>query len=251
MSTVKLVAVNYKTYDLINRLIRSFNEYGQENQSLLIIDNEWTQEIDHPHVLKTKANLGYAGACNMGAMMTTHDYIGFLNSDVALVDPDSVNTIIEYMDKNPDVAAAGPLQYDENMRVTHAGIYGSYLNQVHVGWKKPAYTGWDVNDDSVTTVSGSALFVRTSAYNEIAACPFMKKMYGTSVSGFPPFPHFYEDLHLCAHLRAHGHKLAYVGKAEMIHSWHKSSPVGSQVENLKVGKQGFIDFCQEHGIEYD
>src|SRR5690606_37527118 len=116
--SIDLVAVNYKTYDLIQNLVDSYHEFKPKVKSnLFIMDNEAVDgvydkiELGDAKLFPIRYNLGYAGACNHGASFGNADYIGFLNSDTRFNNPDCVDRCVEHLNLHPDVAVVGPLQY--------------------------------------------------------------------------------------------------------------------------------------------
>jgi len=128
-SSIDIIMVNYKTYDLMDRFIKSYEKFTpRSNPKLVIIDNEtdsdqlYKVDTQSAHVYPFKENLGYAKACNFGASLSDSDYIAFLNSDTEFINDDCVDRCVDYMDKHPDVAVVCPLQYSSECKVTHGGI---------------------------------------------------------------------------------------------------------------------------------
>lgn len=241
----------------MDRFIKSYEKFTpRSNPKLVIIDNEtdsdqlYKVDTQSAHVYPFKENLGYAKACNFGASLSDSDYIAFLNSDTEFINDDCVDRCVDYMDKHPDVAVVGPLQYSSEGKVTHGGILGTNEKPEHRGWgsKDPA-SYRDIQE--AVTVSGSAYFTRRSVWNEMMNCKIYKEMFPDSVGAWPPFPHFYEETLYSYHVTAHDYKCVYLGTAEMIHEWHKSSAIGSQDENFRLGRIGFREFCDKHGILHD
>jgi GT2 family glycosyltransferase len=256
-SSIDLIMVNYKTYDLMDNFIKSYEKFTpQSNPRLIIIDNETNSEklykvdTSSATVFPFKENLGYAKACNFGASLSDSDYIAFLNSDTEFINDDCVDKCVEYMDNNPDVAVVGPMQYASDGKITHGGILGSNEKPQHRGWgskNKQEYR--DIQE--AVTVSGSAYFTRRKVWEEMMQCNIYKEMFPDSVGAWPPFKHFFEETLYSYHVTAHDYKCVYLGTAEMIHEWHKSSPLGSQDDNFKNGQKSFREFCERHGILHD
>lgn len=78
-------------------------------------------------VIYSSENIGYSKANNMGATMSTSEYLIFLNSDTFPLG-DSLYKMINYMDTEPDVGVTqGLILYPQNNRVQSAGhIFGFY-----------------------------------------------------------------------------------------------------------------------------
>lgn len=257
MPSIDLIVVNYKTYNLIDDFLNSYRQFKPTVDSrVILVDNETNGEelykikTDDVEVYPFKANLGYAGACNFGASLGNSDYIAFLNSDTRFINDTCVDKCVEYMDKHDDVAVVGPLQYSSDGIVTHGGILGSHEKPHQRGWRSKNLNEYRDTLDAVT-VAGSAFFLRRSIWDEMQECPIYKEQFPLAEGGFPPFPHFYEETLFCYHVFAHDYRCVYLGDAEMIHEWHKSSAVGSQSENFRIGQSGFRLFCDDHGIPHD
>ena len=58
-------------------------------------------------LISNKKNAGFAAANNQAIRVTDSKYILLINSDCEVYE-DSINKLIDYLDKNPRVAAAGP-----------------------------------------------------------------------------------------------------------------------------------------------
>jgi len=256
--SIDIVVVNYKTYPILQRFLDSYSKFKPIiSSNLIIIDNESDKSkldlINKPKDSLTFAfneNIGYAKACNYAASISNSEYIAFLNSDTEFINGDCVDTCVEYMEDNLDVAVVGPLQYASNGEITHGGILGTNKNPVHRGWGSMDVSSYKDIQQAIT-VSGSAYFVRRSIWNEMMNCEIYKGMFPNSLGAFPPFPHFYEETLYSYHVTEHDYKCVYLGTAEMIHEWHQSSPIGSQDENFKLGRKGFREFCESHGIACD
>ena len=256
MTSIDVVMVNYKTYSLAQRFIDSYYKFKPRvDSALTVVDNE----SDSPELLSldgsdalitSRDNLGYSGACNLAASKTSGDYIAFFNSDCEFNNPDCIDICIEYLENNPDVAVVGPLQYSSDGKVTHGGIFGTHSAPKHRGFGAPLQHGYrDIRE--AVTVSGSAYFTPRRVWNEMADCEIYNLTFPNATGAWPPFPHFFEETLYSYHVFGHGYKCAYIGEAEMIHQWHKSSKTGSQDDNFKIGQKGFRLFCDNHGIPHD
>ena len=256
---IELVVINYTTYDLLQEFIDSYLDNKPSIDShLTIIDVDSTDEFDSLNFpedcvssVRTDWNLGYALACNYAAYTSQSDYLAFFNADTRFINDTCIDYCVNFMEENPTVGIVGPLQFDENKKVTHAGIFGSLSKPKHYGWRSSDIEAMRFNRKAVT-VSGSAFFIRRDLWSNLTNCEIYRSQFPDVIGAFLPTQHYYEETGCAYHAYAHGYDVWYLGEAEMIHHWHKSSPVGSSVDSkMHESKKIFVDFCEAHGIDHD
>jgi len=255
---LKLIVVNYRTYELLEAFVDSYMEFASREYAtaLTIVDvdpdgsGDWFSPQGN-ELVRLEENWGYARACNIAASIGEPSRnIAFFNADTRFIDHKCVDSCIRFLDENNSVGVVGPLQYSSSGKATHAGIFGSNTHPSMRGWHQRVSNEFR-NNQMAVSVSGSAYFTKRSVWNEMMECEIFKEQFPESTGAFPPFPHFYEETLYSYHVRDHGYEVWYLGEAEMIHEWHKASPVGSQSENYYIGQRGFRAFCDAHGIEHD
>lgn len=259
---IELVVINYRTYPELQRFIDSYIKFQPNTEShLTIIDVDSLDEFDSISipdemqekisVVRTDWNLGYALSCNYGAYTSDSDIIAFFNADTEFVDSECVDYCVNFLDEHDQVAIVGPMQYDSSGLCTHGGIFGTLDNPVHNGWKSNDLDRMIFNKKAVT-VSGSAFFMKRSVWSELTNCEIYRSLHPDVVGAFLPTPHYFEETGCAYHAQSHGYEVWYLGEARMIHQWHKSSPVGSAVDQkFHESKQIFVEFCEAHGIDHD
>lgn len=261
------VVVNYHTPDDLHKYVVSWCSQSFEDTELLIIDvdpthkeasdvAEWLAPLMGPYDIAywpMDYNCGYSGACNFAAELVDGDVLAFFNADTVLND-DTLEKCYEAILSRPDWGILGPLQYDSQGRATFAGIFGTNAAPRHRGWRKSSLDEFrDVRDDSIT-VSGSAFFIRREVWDELANDERFREMWPEAKGGaMLPTPHYYEETWVSYFARAKGWKIVYYGLAEMIHEWHKSSPLGGKTETqmMPQSRKMFRETCDFFGIEHD
>jgi GT2 family glycosyltransferase len=250
-----IVVVNYHTDDLLVRFLKSLEKY-KPSCSIDIVVQDVEKEVDFPissHYYtynRYEENIGYAKACNLGALDLDVRYLGFFNADTEFVDSDCLDVCVDYLDSHEDVGAVGPLQVDSHNRVTHAGITGTHSAPKHRGWKSHNPDRYRDRIECIT-ISGSAFLTPAKVWREMMECSVYKDAFPDATGALLPTPLYYEETGYMYHLFSHDYKVMYLGDAKMIHEWHSSSPVGSQVKKMKTSQGIFRDFCDKHGIEHD
>lgn len=255
---IDLVAVAYQAPAETAQMLDSIQNIGAPF-TLTIVENnspdprvrdllhEWLETAPpNCDVIFNEQNVGYARAINLGAQAGTSPYLAALNCDIKFM-PGCIERIIEYFDAYPDVAVIGPRTTDSFGRLTHAGILVQPNHRdEHRAWLQP--DNIDVRDVlDVRTVSGATYFMRRSVWNDMTQCPMFRSVAPDALGGFLLTPHYYEETWYSYHVRAHGHRVVYLGTTHMIHEWQKSSPIGSI--SLGVAEDQFRQACAAHGIE--
>src|SRR5438093_11798250 len=82
-------------------------------------------------VVKRETNLGYAGAVNLGAQQAKGSFIGVLNNDITAVDPLWLDTLVQFMRKEPSVGIVSPALLHDEKRIDSMG---GDANVLMVAW---------------------------------------------------------------------------------------------------------------------
>lgn len=200
-------------------------------------------------VVMNSTNVGYARACNAGASLGNAPVIALLNCDVQWL-PGSSRLVYERFMEHPRLGVLGPRTTTSSGEITHAGITKKDNGS-------DAHRWWMARDESlgrdfihVPTVSGATYFVRRSMWEDLTDCPQYQEIAPDAEGAFLPTRHYFEETFCSYHAREHGWDVAYDGSINMIHEWHKSSPVGGIGEQAwKQSEEFFLRACNEHGID--
>lgn len=170
-------------------------------------------------------NLGFAGGANVGIRATTSELICTLNPDVTL-QPDWAATICAAFAADERLGAGGgKLLYPDGVTIQHAGgrIEPTTLTSPHIG-RGERDTGQYDRVTEVDFLTGGALMLRRSALEQV----------GGFDEGY--YPAYYEDVDLCARLRAAGWSVRYLPLA-----------VGQHRESTSVDRRGADYYRMIHG----
>ena len=215
-----LVIVTYKSRNTLSAALASARRCHEAGLAgVVFVDNnspDGTREVlrrdaGFARVVLGEHNIGFGRGCNRGLAETTTPYVAFVNPDATL-EPESVRTIVEFMDAHPECAIAGPAIHmpDETIGVCHVGglltparLVGDALGlhsslkarqEVKVG-SVPFRTDW---------VSGAVLIGRVDALR--------------SLGGFDPrFFLYFEETDLCRRAAAGGHEVWCIPRATAHH----------------------------------
>ncbi len=204
-------------------------ELCAESSDIIIIDNKSTDgtiqfiEENHPdiYLIKTKKNIGFGPACNVGASFAKGEFLFFLNPDVILED-DAILELSEAFQRceNPGALAARMVNPDGSFHPTCRelptinNIFFSRGSLVGKMFSNSLYTHKDYNElTEVPAVSGTALFIKRVLFHELGG--FDKRYFM-----------YMEDTDLCLSLHRNGYKNYFVPDAMGCHHWGKGSEVG-------------------------
>jgi O-antigen biosynthesis protein len=170
-------------------------------------------EIASPlaRLVRSAANLGFGGGCNLGAEGSTADFLVFLNDDIE-IRRGWLEALIETADGSPDVGAVGSLILFPDGTIQEAGS---------IAWR-----------DGSTQCIGRGVsidanpwdFVRSVHY--CSACSLLvRREIWTALGGFDPayFPAYYEDVDLCFGVARAGFRTVLQPRSQAIHRENASS----------------------------
>jgi GT2 family glycosyltransferase len=222
--TVDAIVVNHNTRDLLRASLASLRASTWPVSRVYVVDNASVDasadmvhlEFPEAGLFRMRHNIGFARANNVAFAETSADAVLLLNSD-AEVAPDALGYLVDELEHDPGVGAAGPRLMGTDGRVQYEGarrdpsIVGEFGNISHLNVRLPhsvfgryLMNDWDHGSTrDVDVVSGACVLLRSSALDgRLFREDFF--MYG-------------EDVDLCQRLRADGWRIRYVSSAEVLH----------------------------------
>ncbi|MCW2539773.1 MAG: glycosyl transferase family 2 [Frankiales bacterium] len=170
-------------------------------------DNSAARIAECPGVrlVSTGTNLGFVGACNLGAASARAALIMFLNNDTEVL-PDAVERLVETANSDDRIGLVGAkLIYPDGSLQEAGGIIWSDAS----GWNYGR--NGDSNDPAVNVlrdvdyVSGAAILVRRDLFEQVGG---FDRRYA---------PAYYEDADLAFAIRATGHRVIVQPRAVVVH----------------------------------
>ncbi len=217
---VSICIVSWNTRELLADCLESIEAgQGAARHEVIVVDNAST---DHsadmvqnrfPSVrLECSGhNLGFARGSNRAMELARGRYLMLLNPDTH-VHPDALGGLVGFMDREPDVGAAGPRLVDPAGRLQLScgrspGLALETLNKFMLHKLFPAFKlgYWDharVRD--VGWVTGACVIVRQEALR--TAGPLDAAMFM-----------FYEDVEWCMRIQRAGWRVVYYPDSEVVH----------------------------------
>lgn len=265
MASIDMIVVNYKTYHVLSNFLGSLERFSpaKTDWNLTVIDNEFDRDKLEPirqrypqhRYVAVEDNIGYAKACNLGALYGESDYIGIFNSDVEFVDTECIDTCVDFMDAHPDAGVCGPRQYSIRhsrpfKNLTHTGIFGPGSNPKQRAWLARDRGQYRMNEECLMVI-GAAMVVRREAWNSIMEDTIFRKHWPDAKGAMPEHPLYYEDTALCYAMPKFGYKVYYIGEAELIHQWHQTINETGDNNNFESSRKLFRNLMDDWGIEHD
>ena len=219
------MVVNYNAGEYLARCVRSVVEAsGGLAVDVLVVDNASgdgsaraaAARTPQVRLVENPTNRGLSAAWNQGARAVDAPWILFLNPD-AEISKGVLGAFVQAGEERPDVALLGPLIRNRDGSVYESGrafpgvvqaLGHAFLGPFAPGNRfTTAYrqTSWDRSTErQVDWVSGAAMLVRRSAFEEVGGFDESFWLYG-------------EELDLCTRLRDAGWKVLATPTIEAVH----------------------------------
>ena len=201
-SDVTLIVVCFKSEELIRSNLKELKKF-----KTIIVDNSNSKEtynlvkhVTNIEYIKTKKNIGYGMANNLGVKHAKTPYIMIINPDV-VVDSDSIRLLYEKYLNYRNVGLVAPSLYDtNNERRTNGSI--SRL-------KKNKSKNLDVQN----------LAEGDTCYDFVVGCSlFMSRDFFNKVGGFDKdFFMYFEDNDICDKIYRHNRYILEIPDSKMVH----------------------------------
>ncbi len=244
-----VVIVNYASWPLTIRCVRSLHQTGYEDFEVVIVDNdrlEPPEPLFPARLIRNPGNVGFAKACNQGIVASTGDFLVLVNPDT-VVNADFFQRMEKFFERNHSVGIVGPrildpagtLQLSARKELSMvSGLLGrtSLLTRIlpRSSLVKSQFPA--VNEPNHATavdwVSGACLVARRQTLKEIGPLDERFFMY-------------FEDADLCRRTREAGWSVYYLPDVEVVH--HAGSSTQSRLRAIwDLHKSAFL-YHRKHG----
>ncbi|MCX7013765.1 MAG: glycosyltransferase family 2 protein [Candidatus Sumerlaeota bacterium] len=251
---ISFIIVNWNAKDYLRRCLASIAANGgQLTHEAIVVDNASSDgsiemvETEWPAVrlLQTGANLGFAAGNNIGIRASRGRYLFLVNPDVEILSG-CVDSLIAFMDSNPEVGIAGPCVYGRN------------------GARQDSCTRFPSLWRSLCRCFGlSTLFRRSALFHGLRSGvdPRKGQRYAEVLYGMfwavrrealdavgllnEEYFMYFEDADWCLRFKRHGWRAAYVPAARVVHYGGASSencPVAASIH----GQRSQVIFWKSH-----
>ena len=223
---ISVIIPNKDHTEDLDKAIRSMMEKGTwPNLEFIVVENNSTEEKtwvyyekiqkEYPQVKVVKYNgeFNYSKINNFGVQYATGGYYLFMNNDVELIEPDSLQELMGYAQRE-DVGAVGCRLLYEDDTIQHAGvIIGLEGIAGHAFVGQQSHGGTYFNRAMVTqdlsAVTAAVMLVRKEVYEKVAG-------FGED------FAVAFNDIDFCLKIRRAGYLVVYAAYGCFHHYESKS-----------------------------
>lgn len=231
---IAIIIVNFNGLGDTVECLTSLRTSNFQDYKVIVVDNasrenpvpELTKDFPEVCCIRSEINLGFTGGNNLGLAKASElnpKYIFYLNNDT-VVTPDTLSTLVEYMEQHPEVGIVGPLTYyyDEPDAVCFCGgtidRNTGRISFIGKGSRLPEVIEVVIQ---CSFVEGAAFMIRTSLAQQAGG--FNDEYFLTS-----------EESELCIKVADMGYKLAVLTTCSIRHKVSRSMGAGSELINYFV-----------------
>jgi GT2 family glycosyltransferase len=236
---LSIIIVNYKSKNFLEECIVSI--YKKINPSIsfeiIIINNDTEEKLDFIlekfskiKIINQKKNAGFGAGNNASFEESNGKFILFLNPDSEIIS-DNINEVLQqfYADEKIGVLGSCLLVPSGEIQKWSTGVEINFYNLIlnNLGFLKSKKIWQSQEIISTEWVSGTAMFVRRSAFLEIG--------------GFDEnFFMYFEDMDLCRRIRNLGKKVVYFPQFKVKHK------NGQSYESKKKQKEDYYNSQEKY-----
>ena len=245
-----IIIVNYKSWSKLKNCIKSIQNQSHINTQIIVVDNfsndnklkHFQNKYNQVNWIENKNNLGFAKACNIGALKAESKWLLFLNPDTIL-EKNSLSSLIKYSNSNKEHRLIGIKQLNQDGGNTNA--YGLFLNiWTSIGFFRifnrilKGLTYKRMNSKEISSpdwISGSFVLLRKTDFIKLDGWNEKYWMY-------------YEDMDLCKKAQLLNLKVSLFNNWKCIHFHGESSRKNSIITIMtktEVIKSSHI-YVQDH-----
>lgn len=224
-SSLAIIIINWKMYDLTNYCIQSVLKSSYKYFKIILIDNEckkpeFFEKNKKIHIIKNKNNEGFSKANNQGvkyALKNKYDYIMLLNNDT-LVKDDLLELLIKKLNNsNYKIIQPLILNYDGS-KIWNAGAkINKFFGIFYTPGKGLNFENFNQNKDETEWFTGCCAIFNSEIFNEVGL--FDESFFA-----------YYEDVDFSLRLKDNGYKIGLLNDSYLLHYESASSKSNNQKE---------------------
>ncbi len=184
-------------------------------------------------LVRSRANLGFAGGNNLAAHWACGEYLVLVNDDSRL-GAGCIDRLVEAAQADRTIGAVGArITGADGLLQEAGGVVWRDGTTSHVGRGRPGTSNAFDKGRDVDYCSANGMLVRRSAWDEIGG---LSEVY---------HPAYYEDVDFCMMLRAHGYRVVYEPGARLEHAETSSTSPAFRAFLMERNRQVFVSRWDE------
>lgn len=185
---VSIITVNYNQSVVTSQLLETLTKISYPNYEVIVVDNasptdnpDWLKEkFPNITLIKTEANLGFAGGNNRGIRESGGKYLLFINNDTE-VPEDFLEPLVEFLESNDKAGMVSPkikFHWDSTL-IQYAGF--TKMNPYTIRNSSIGYHRTDSHEFDIVSVTesvhGAAMMVPRRVIEKIGLMPEVYFLY--------------------------------------------------------------------------
>jgi GT2 family glycosyltransferase len=232
MKNLSIILVNWKSTDYLLKCLATVQSsvQGLDCEIIVVDNNSPDDSVDSVQeafpavlLLRSRENLGFARANNLGFARSSGKHLLFLNPDTEVIGQ-AISQMVAALETLPGAGIVGCklLNTDLSVQTTCIQRFPTILERslstewMRLRWPRLRYWGiWPLFEEqpepvAVDAISGACLMIRRDVFEQVGGFSEDYFMYA-------------EDVDLCFKVQQHGCKNYYVGCAQVVHHGGGSS----------------------------
>ena len=256
-SRVSVVIVSFNCKPDLKECLNSLQDQNEDIEVIIVDNNshDGTREMLENDFkdwssLKTiynNFNNGFSNANNQAIPVCEGNYILFLNPD-CIVKPDTISTMVSYLDSHPDVGVISPKIVYENKSLQMS--FGKFpdLTYMAIAYLLPTYKRLRIPIILRYLNAEWALHQEKEVDWVSAACMMIPKTLALQLGGFDSniFVSFADSPELCRRVKGEGFKVIYFPQIEITHKQGKSLTDQIRPQILLYAYQGYLYYFKKY-----
>ncbi|MBC8277039.1 MAG: glycosyltransferase [FCB group bacterium] len=252
---LSVIIVNYNVKYFLEQALLSLKKASEGFETeFFVVDNASTdgsveyieKNLPWVQIIANKQNLGFGTANNQGLSRSKGKYLLVINPDT-VVGEDSIKAFIDFLEKNPEIGAAGPKIIDREGKFelsskrgfpTPFAAFSKITGLAAVFPKSRLFAKYSLTyihpdqECEIDSLAGCFMMLRREVYEQTRGFDEDFFMYG-------------EDIDWCYRIKKDGWKIYYLPSVEIIHYKGESS-LRSDIDTRKHFYQAMHLFVKKH-----
>lgn len=234
---VSIITINYKQSAVTNDLIESLQKLTWPNVEVLIVDNNSGEDCNYINtayintkLIKSNANLGFAGGNNLGIKESKGDYILLLNNDT-IVAPGFIDPLVARLESDESIGAVSPKikYYEQPDTIQYAGFTSMNpltLRMNAIGFKQTDSEEFK-NSRETHFAHGCAMMVKREIIESVGMMPENYFLY-------------YEEHDWSSLIKRAGYKIWFEAKSVVLHKESMSVQKNSTLKTYYLNRNRIL-----------